>query len=159
MSDTKIGVVGGGNWGKNHIRTLHEMGALGAVVELDAGLREALESEYPDVAIYNNLETVLAGGEGVPACSGFVIATPAHVHYPIGIQCLEAGKGVLIEKPMTLDSAESEKLVEAAGGGGSDFDGRTLAAVSASGAGDQEIPRFRGTRNVAYSSPGSFQTG
>jgi predicted dehydrogenase len=114
MSDTKIGVVGGGNWGKNHIRTLHEMGALGAVVELDEGLRESLASEHPDVAIYDSLETVLAGGEGIPDCAGFVTATPAHVHYPIGIQCLEAGKGVLIEKPMTLDSAESEKLVDAA---------------------------------------------
>ena len=114
MSDTKIGVIGAGNWGKNHVRTLHEMSALGAVVELDPSLRESLVSDYPDAVIYDNLETVLSGGEGVPDCSGFVIATPAHVHYPIGMQCLEAGKGVLIEKPMTLDSVESEKLVEAA---------------------------------------------
>jgi len=115
MSDqTKIAVVGGGNWGKNHVKTLHSMGALGAVVELNPELREKIKAEYPDVAVVDDIKAVLEGAEGVPECAGLVIATPAHIHYPIGVQCLEAGKAVLIEKPMTLDSGESEKLVEAA---------------------------------------------
>ena len=32
----KICVIGGGRWGENHIRTLHEMGNLGAVVDMNA---------------------------------------------------------------------------------------------------------------------------
>ena len=38
MSISKICVVGAGAWGKNHIRTLHELGLLGGIVESDKEL-------------------------------------------------------------------------------------------------------------------------
>lgn len=49
--------------------------------------------------------------EGKDAC---VIATPSSTHYEIARQCLNAGKHVLVEKPMTLDYAQATELVELA---------------------------------------------
>ena len=42
MDDIKICVIGAGRWGKNHIRTLFELGALGGVVESDAQHRNKI---------------------------------------------------------------------------------------------------------------------
>src|SRR5262249_38718063 len=41
-----------------------------------------------------------------------VIATPVHTHYPLARQALDAGKHVLVEKPLTTSVAEAEELVE-----------------------------------------------
>ena len=42
----KICVIGGGRWGENHIRTLHEMGNLGAVVDMNASRLAELKEKY-----------------------------------------------------------------------------------------------------------------
>src|SRR5262249_15486739 len=40
-----------------------------------------------------------------------LIATPASTHYPLAVRCLDAGKHVLIEKPLTRTSAEGRDLI------------------------------------------------
>ena len=42
-----ICVVGAGNWGKNHIRTLHELGVLGGIVDNDKILLDHFKDKYP----------------------------------------------------------------------------------------------------------------
>ncbi|HZN76932.1 MAG TPA: Gfo/Idh/MocA family oxidoreductase [Micromonosporaceae bacterium] len=42
------------------------------------------------------------------------VATPHQAHHPAALLCLEAGRAVLCEKPMTLDAASSAHLIEAA---------------------------------------------
>ena len=42
----KICVIGGGYWGKNHIKTLHEMGNLGGIVETDKDRLDEHLSKY-----------------------------------------------------------------------------------------------------------------
>lgn len=52
--------------------------------------------------------------QGDSLLDAVAIATPSHTHYEIAKQCLEAGKHVLIEKPMTLDYTQAVELVELA---------------------------------------------
>jgi len=103
-----VAVVGAGAWGRNHVRTLHELGALGGVVETSRDLRDRLRQTYPDVPVWSGLE------EALERVDGLVIATPAATHAGLAIQALEAGKGVLVEKPMTLDLRQAQAVQAAA---------------------------------------------
>ena len=100
-------VVGAGYWGKNHIRTLHELGALGGIVEMNREVFSELASKYPDVKTYTKLDDALTNGE----FAGFTVATPAKTHYEIAKKILKAQKHVLVEKPLTLKIKHAEHLV------------------------------------------------
>lgn len=106
----KVAVVGAGQWGKNHVRVFHELGALGWVVDRDIALRNKVKIKYPDVQVTGELQEVLAAED----VKGIVVATPAQTHYAIAAAALEAGKDVLVEKPMTLSVAEAQALVDLA---------------------------------------------
>ena len=49
VSSYNVCVVGAGRWGKNHIRTLSELGALGGVVESDSEVLNSLKLTYPKI--------------------------------------------------------------------------------------------------------------
>jgi len=102
----KIAVVGAGRWGRNHVRTFHQLGALGAIVEVDPKLREALAQDFPDIPVYDRLEPILNDHQ----ISGVSVATPAETHYEIAKKLLLSGKNVLVEKPLTLFSKQAEDL-------------------------------------------------
>lgn len=104
----KIGLIGAGNWGKNLASNLHELGALAWVAEQSEELRGAVAVRCPGVEIVEDFGAVLDGVDAV------AIATPVPTHYEIGKRCLEAGKDVFIEKPLTLDVDEAESLVRLA---------------------------------------------
>lgn len=103
-----VAVVGAGAWGKNHVRAFHELGALGGVVETSPGLRQRLRLDFPGVPVWSCLEMAFDQVEGL------VIATPAPSHAALAARALAAGLGVLVEKPMTLDTAMAETLVSLA---------------------------------------------
>ena len=50
-----ICVIGAGYWGKNHIRTLHELGLLGGIVETDSTVLRRFSDTYPEVDTYENI--------------------------------------------------------------------------------------------------------
>jgi UDP-2-acetamido-3-amino-2,3-dideoxy-glucuronate N-acetyltransferase len=101
-------VVGGGNWGKNLIANFHALGALAGVVEVDATLRQRVETSYPDLAIYADFQQALIE----TSATGIVIATPAPTHYELAMRALTVGKDVFVEKPMTLTTSEAQALAE-----------------------------------------------
>lgn len=101
----RIAVIGAGHWGKNHVRTLHEMKELGAVAELSPKLREAVATQYPNVRVESDVASVLKSD--IPAV---VIATPVATHFNLARDAILAGKDVLVEKPMTMNAAEAEEL-------------------------------------------------
>jgi len=103
--DKKLCVIGGGRWGQNHIRTLHDMGSLGGIVETVEQRRNELAQTY-GVEGFSTVDDAVSHG-----FDGFIVATPAETHYPIGKTILESGNHVLIEKPMTLSSKDGEELV------------------------------------------------
>lgn len=107
MKDNKkICVVGGGSWGENHIKTLNGMGNLAAIVENDSARLKSLLLKYPSANGYSTLEDALNCGY-----DGYIVATPAETHYEIGSRLLEKKQNVLIEKPLSLCSMDSLRLV------------------------------------------------
>lgn len=110
-----ICVIGGGRWGENHIRTLFEMGSLGAVVDMNATRLEELEGKY-GMAVYTNLDEAIDHGY-----DGYVVSTSAETHYTIGKKLLKLGLPTLIEKPMTMHVEESKELVDIAERTGANF--------------------------------------
>ena len=102
----RIAVIGAGNFGKNHVRTLHQIGVLAAVADMGEATRTRVTTEYPDVPVFASHEELLQKA----AVDAVTIATPAHTHHTVARQCLEAGKDVFVEKPMTLNVADAEDL-------------------------------------------------
>jgi UDP-2-acetamido-3-amino-2,3-dideoxy-glucuronate N-acetyltransferase len=92
----KIGLIGAGAWGQNHLRVWKRLGALAVVCEADDTRRSRLQGEYPDLHFTPSLRDLT----GDPAIQGIVIATPAETHFRLGKECLLAGKDVFIEKPL-----------------------------------------------------------
>lgn len=102
----KIAVIGAGNWGRNHARTLHQLGALDGIVEPSQDAQEKLRADLPEVKVYASAEDCEA--------KAFVIATPAHTHYDIAYDLLRRGADLLVEKPITLSVKEAQELVRLA---------------------------------------------
>ena len=101
----KICVVGAGRWGKNHVKTLFELDALGGIVEIDGNRRTELQNQYPAIPVFPDVEPALAQN-----FDGFTVAAPAAYHYTIAKTILENNKPVLVEKPMCLKLEDAEHL-------------------------------------------------
>ncbi len=113
MSDiVGVAVVGAGYWGPNLIRNMSEApGAeLRAICDQDEKRLKDVGRRYPGVAQYAGFDALLAD----PSVSALVLATPASAHAPMGIRAMEAGKDVLIEKPLAVSSAECRALIACA---------------------------------------------
>ena len=104
----RICVIGTGQWGKNHVSTLYSLGALAGIVELSEQVRNKYKKKYPNLNFYSKVEDAVADD----IFDGFTIATPAETHYEIAKCIIEAGKPLLVEKPLTLSIREAEKLAE-----------------------------------------------
>ena len=107
MYNKSVCVVGAGNWGKNHIRTLHELGFLGGIVESNQETLNRFAEQYPNVKGFLSLNEALREVSFL----GFTVATPAETHYQLAKKIIEAGKHVLVEKPFTLQNDHAEELV------------------------------------------------
>jgi UDP-2-acetamido-3-amino-2,3-dideoxy-glucuronate N-acetyltransferase len=108
--EAKVALIGCGAWGGNLARVLHELGALRSVFDLDAGRAAAVAGAWPGVARAASGDELLSD----PAVGAVAIATPAGTHVEIARRCLEAGKDVLVEKPLALGVREGESLVRLA---------------------------------------------
>lgn len=104
----RIAVVGAGRFGHNHVKTLHEMGVLVAIAEPNDSTRTEVSAKYAVDSFASHHELIAARPDAV------VIATPAHVHFCVAKDFLEAGIPCLVEKPLTLNVEEGEELVRLA---------------------------------------------
>ncbi|MGD9581353.1 MAG: Gfo/Idh/MocA family protein [Vampirovibrionia bacterium] len=101
-----IAVIGSGYWGKNIVRNYYELGSLYAICEIDEERRNQLSEQYPDTKLYASFNDLLADKN----VAGIAIATPAHTHYELAKQSLEAGFPTYVEKPVTLNLKDAEDL-------------------------------------------------
>ena len=110
MSALKIGVIGAGAWGRNHVRTLAALpGAqLVAVCDAAAAVRDKLVRQYPAVTVTDDAKKLLGMVEAV------VVATPANTHADLARQTIAAGLPVLVEKPFALSVRDAEDVAERA---------------------------------------------
>ncbi len=109
MNQKKICVIGGGRWGKNHIRTLGELGLLAGIVDVDKDKRDDYKKKYPNALVLTSVQQAIDA-----KFDGYTIATPANTHFQIASQLIAHGKHVLVEKPIALTTEESKTLAEAA---------------------------------------------
>ena len=106
---TKVSVIGAGNWGKNLIKTFSQLGVLDSIFELNPSIREQMIQDYPDITVYDNVETILNSGIDAVA-----IATPVATHFALAEQFLRAGMDVFVEKPIATSVEETRKLADLA---------------------------------------------
>ncbi|HPD14401.1 MAG TPA: Gfo/Idh/MocA family oxidoreductase [Planctomycetota bacterium] len=114
MKPVRIGIVGLGWWAcETHIPNLLRVeGAQVAALcsrspaSIERG-RKALAGRAPEPLVFDDYERLL----GSDAVDAVVISTPNHLHAPMALAALWAGKHVLVEKPLGLDPAECQPIV------------------------------------------------
>ena len=108
MYRPKIAVVGAGLIGADHIKLVAEglQCELAGVVDSNPEAKKLADQHQ--ASYYQTLEELLDSGE----LDGVIIATPNNFHVDQGIQCIEAGISVLIEKPVAHSLEEGQRLLE-----------------------------------------------
>ncbi len=107
-----IGYGGAFSMGKHHcqevVRT--EGLELTAICDVDPKRREIAKQDFPGVPTFSSVRQLIEKGESDVA----IIVTPHNTHAPIALQCLRAGKSVVIEKPMCLSVKEATQMIDEA---------------------------------------------
>jgi predicted dehydrogenase len=112
MTPLNIAVVGYGYWGPNLVRNVMASSAmeLHALCERDPQRADAFRSRVPGVTIASDFDELLLD----PSLDAVVIATPPQTHYSLCKRALQAGKHVLVEKPMAKTAAQARELKDLA---------------------------------------------
>ena len=107
-----MGVIGAGYWGPNLVRNLRASPEVDLrwVCDLDRERAATAVGPRSTIRVTDTLDDVLSD----PAVAAVAVATPAATHAEVALACLEAGRHVLMEKPLASSVAEGEKLVEVA---------------------------------------------
>ncbi|QXO18180.1 MULTISPECIES: Gfo/Idh/MocA family oxidoreductase [Vibrio] len=106
-----ICVVGAsGAFGTKHLEALSQIDdvQVSALVGSEVEKMTALGEQYPGAVISDSLSEVLA----LDTVDAVILATPTHMHASQAIECLEAGKHVLVEIPMADNIEDARRLVE-----------------------------------------------
>ncbi|WP_197022248.1 Gfo/Idh/MocA family protein [Candidatus Blastococcus massiliensis] len=105
----RIAVVGYGYWGSKHVRVLSSTpGVDVTIVDGVPGRLAEAAAQFPSARLAACLDDVLDSVDAV------VIATPPATHVSLALLALEAGRHVLVEKPLATSVEDAELLVEAA---------------------------------------------
>jgi UDP-2-acetamido-3-amino-2,3-dideoxy-glucuronate N-acetyltransferase len=105
-----IACIGAGYWGRNIVRNMSELGALRWICDADPATRTEVGLKHPEARLTGAVEDVLAD----PDVAAVTIATPAATHAALARRALDAGKHVLVEKPLCLSIPEGRALVDLA---------------------------------------------
>jgi predicted dehydrogenase len=107
-----IAQIGVGYWGPNLLRNLvsNKDVNLKTVVDLSLERRQFVESNYPTIQTTANVNDVLIDA----SIQAIVISTPVETHFDLAIKALNAGKHILVEKPMATSSDEVKEIDQVA---------------------------------------------
>ncbi len=107
----RFGLVGFGAWGTCHARAIQQHAVLVAVCAASEATRQRARAELgPDVAIEPSYEALVRRDD----LDVVDVVVPNHLHRPVAIAALIAGKHVLLEKPMATTVADGEAIAAAA---------------------------------------------
>lgn len=105
----RVGVIGCGYWEPNFVRNFYKLKdcELVAVADLEERRLESL------VRLYPKLETTIDAAELInrPDIDAVAVVTPVSTHFALAKAALQAGKHVLVSKPMAQTSAQAEELI------------------------------------------------
>jgi predicted dehydrogenase len=104
--------VGIGHWGPNLVRSLENTGKARVIwlCDLSQERLEAVGRKYPDARITSDSNEILRD----KSVDAVVISTPTVTHFKLAREVLEAGKHVLVEKPLATSSDQVETLTRLA---------------------------------------------
>lgn len=113
-SDITVGVVGYGgafNMGKQHLELVTKAGMRPlAVAEINPERLAAAKRDFPGIETYSSVSAMLKKSD----VKLVIIITPHNSHAPLALQCLNAGRHVVVEKPMAITTAQCDALIAAA---------------------------------------------
>jgi predicted dehydrogenase len=125
-----VAIVGTGFGQKIHIPGFqhHPRTEVVAIYNQNLGKAKAIADSHKVLYAYDRLEKILS----LPEVDAVSISTPPFLHYEMAKQVLEAGKHLLLEKPMTMNAAEVKELYHLAASKGlvaiADFEFRFVPA-------------------------------
>jgi predicted dehydrogenase len=107
-----VAIVGAGYWGPNLLRNFmnHRGVDVRWMCDLDTERARAVVGRYSRIDVTADYQQVLDD----PTVGAIVIATPAASHAPLAIAALEAGRHVLVEKPLATSVPDGRKMIETA---------------------------------------------
>ena len=110
----RIGVIGAGAFGTLHLEVLRSLASRGRAVPVVVAARTAdtVDAQCARFGIEGTTDwrEVVSRAD----IDAVTIATPDHLHYEMTLAAIEAGKHVLVEKPLVLNVQEGESIVEKA---------------------------------------------
>ncbi|MFN2362753.1 MAG: Gfo/Idh/MocA family oxidoreductase [Halarsenatibacteraceae bacterium] len=110
MSKLKMGVIGVGSMGKNHVRSyaaLKHLCDLVGVFDLDSERNKAVAESY-GVKAFDSVDSLMKEVDAIN------IATPTTTHYELAMKAIDTGLHILIEKPITNSVEEAQAILKAA---------------------------------------------
>jgi myo-inositol 2-dehydrogenase/D-chiro-inositol 1-dehydrogenase len=116
MKSVRFGLIGYGAWGSHHARAIAQTAEaeLTAIAAQSAATCEAARTAHPNAAVYDDYRALLARAD----LDVVDVVLPSHLHYEGSRAVLEAGKHLLLEKPMALELAHCDALIDLARGRG-----------------------------------------
>ncbi len=116
MQPLGVAVVGAGYWGPNLVRNFHASHdwTVRCVVERDRERLERLLRLYPSVTGLAEIDEALQD----PSVDAIALATPPRTHHALATRAIEAGKHVLVEKPLAESYRDAVDLYECAAAAG-----------------------------------------
>lgn len=107
-----VGVVGYGYWGPNLVRNFaaNPDTRVTMVCDRDGARLEKLRGLYPAIGLTTSSDDLIKD----PQVDAVVIATPVDTHFPLALAALQAGKHVLVEKPIASSAEQARRLIDEA---------------------------------------------
>lgn len=103
----RLGIVGIGNMGSAHVGWIPDIKGLElrAICDID----ESKMDRFPDIPHYSDSRIMIRSGQ----IDAILVCTPHYDHTTIGIDALEQGLHVLLEKPISVHKADCQRLIQA----------------------------------------------
>ncbi len=108
-STVRIGVIGTGSLGKEHARIYAELAQSGRVEF--SGVYDVNGEAARSQAVRHGVRAFVSIAEAIQGSDALSVVTPTVTHHAIARELLQAGRHVLVEKPMTDNSVQAQELV------------------------------------------------
>lgn len=109
----RVGIIGCGYWGPNLIRNFHALNdvEVAAICDVNSARLGWVKRQYPAIGLATeSSEDLIRAGD----IDCIVLATPVSTHYELGMQALDQGKHLFVEKPFAATTGEAEALINRA---------------------------------------------